>query len=70
MGKTQIGTGTQFTYKKFQESLSLCGVLLELVAQYHNEMSFQVEGTWQTLRTITHSIMVDTRVSDEYTHFH
>ena len=32
-------------------------------------MNYQVEVTWQKLRTVIHSIMVHTRVSDKYIHF-
>ena len=32
-------------------------------------MNDQVEVTWQTLRTISHSIMVNAQVSDKYIHF-
>ena len=32
-------------------------------------MNGQVEMKWQTLKTIAHSIMVHTRVSEEYIHF-
>ena len=32
-------------------------------------MNGQVEVTWQTLRTISHSIMVHTQVSDKYIQF-
>ena len=32
-------------------------------------MNSEVEATWRTLRTIVHSILVHTRVSDEYIHF-
>ena len=32
-------------------------------------MNDQVEVKWQTLRTISHSIMVNAQVSDKYIHF-
>ena len=32
-------------------------------------MNGRVEVTWQTLQTITYSIMVHTQVYDKYTHF-
>ena len=32
-------------------------------------MNGQVEVTWKKLRTIAHSIMVHSRVSDDYIHF-
>ena len=38
------------------------------MAPHHQEMNGQVEVTCQTLQTISHSIMVHTRVSDEYIH--
>ena len=39
------------------------------MATYYQEMNGQVEVTWQTLQTTTHSIMVHTRVSDKYINF-
>ena len=35
-----------------------------LAALEHQEMNEQVEVTWRTLRTITHSLMVHIRVSE------
>ena len=32
-------------------------------------MNVQVELTWRTLRTVTHSLMVHARVSEAYIHF-
>ena len=32
-------------------------------------MNVQVEVTWQTLQTITHSIILHTQVLDKYIHF-
>ena len=61
--------GMQFTSKEFQEGLYVCVVQLALASPYHQEMIVQVEATWQTLRTITPSIMLNTRVSDKYIHF-
>ena len=60
---------TQFTPREFQEVLSVRGVRLVLAAPDHQEMNSGVEFTWQTLQTISHSIMLHTRVSDEYIHF-
>ena len=40
-----------------------------LAAPEHQEMNGQVEGTWRTLRTIAHSLMVHARDLEEYIHF-
>ena len=69
MERIKTDSGMQFTSKEFQESLSVSGVRLTLSAPDHQEMNFQVEVTWQTLKNIAHSIMVHAWVSDEYTHF-
>ena len=65
----KTGAGIQFTYKEFQEGLIVRGVRLSLSAPDYQEMNGQVEVTWLTLRTIAHSIMVRTQVSDKYIHF-
>ena len=65
----QTDAGTQFTSKEFQGGISVRKVRLELAAPYHQEINFQVEVTCQTLQTISHSIVVHARVSDEYVHF-
>ena len=62
-------TGAQFTSKDFQEGIYVFRVRLELSAQDHQLMNGQVEVTWRTLRTISHSIMVHAWVSDIYIHF-
>ena len=69
MDKIQTNAGMQFTSKDFHEVIFLRGVRLSLAAPDHQEMNSQVEATWRKLRTITLSIMVHTRVSDEYLHF-
>ena len=40
-----------------------------LAVPEHQEMNRQVEVTWRTLRTISHSLMVHARVSEAYIHF-
>ena len=40
-----------------------------LEAPEHQEMNGQVEVTWRTLRTISHSLMEHARVSEVYIHF-
>ena len=60
----QTETGKQFTFKEFQESLSVYGLRLPFAAQYHQEIYGQVEVIWQTLQTISRSIMVHIWVSD------
>ena len=64
----QTEDGTQFIYKEFQEGVYVCGVRLALAAPDYQEMNGKVEVTWQTLRTIAHSIMVHTLVSEKYIH--
>ena len=65
----QTYAGAQFTYKDIQEVLSVRAVWLALVAPDHQEINVQVEVTWWTLQTISHSIIVHTRVLDKYIHF-
>ena len=69
MERIQTDSETQFTLKEFQEGLSLSGVKLAVVPPDHQEINGQVEVTWQKMRTIAHSIMVHTRVSDKYISF-
>ena len=40
-----------------------------LAALVNQEIIGQVKGTWRTLRTISHSLMVHVRVSEAYIHF-
>ena len=61
--------GTQFTSKEFKEECQTCGVHLTLAAPERQEMNVQVEVTWRTLRTISHYLMVNARVSEAYIHF-
>ena len=42
---------------------------MTLAAPEHQEMNGQVEVTRETLRTVSHSIMVHARVLDAYIHF-
>ena len=42
---------------------------MKLAEPKHQEMNGQVEVTWRTLRTVTHSLMVHDRVSEAYVHF-
>ena len=45
------------------------GFRLTLAAPKHQEMNGQVEVTWRTLRTISHSLMIHARVPEIYVHF-
>ena len=45
------------------------GVNFTLAAPEHQEMNVQVEVTWRTLRTISHSLMVHARASEAYINF-
>ena len=60
--------GTQFILTEFKGECQTCGVNLTLAAPEHQEMNGKVEVTWRTLRTIAHSLMVHTRVSEAYFH--
>ena len=51
----QTDAGTQFTHKKFQEGISVHGVQLSSAAPDNQETNGQVEVTWQTFQTISHS---------------
>ena len=42
---------------------------MTLAAPEHPDMNGQVEVTWRTLRTISHSLMVHARVSEAYFYF-
>ena len=64
----QTDASTQFTSKDFQEGLYVRVVQLTLVSPDHMEMNSQVEVTWRTLCTISHSLMVHAQVLDEYIH--
>ena len=61
--------GTQFASTEFKEECQTRGVRLKLTAPEHQEMNRQVEETWRTLRTVAHSLMVNTRFSEAYIHF-
>ena len=67
--RVQNDAGTQFTSKEFQEGVYVHRVRLALAAPEHQEMNGQVEVPQRKLQTIALSIMVHTRVSDEYIHF-
>ena len=69
MDRIQTDAGKHFTPKEFQEGLYVHGLLLALATPDHKEINGQVEVACQTLRTISHSIMVTAWVSDEYIHF-
>ena len=42
---------------------------MRLASPKHQEMNIQVEVSWRTLRTISHSIMVHARVLEAYIYF-
>ena len=67
--RIQTESGTQFTSKEFQEGLSISGVQIKLAAPDHQKSNGLVEVMWQTLRIITHSIMVHIRVFGKYINF-
>ena len=61
--------GTQFTSTKFQDECQTCGVHMKLADPDHQEMNGQLEVTWRTLRTISHSLVVHSIFSEAYIHF-
>ena len=61
--------GTQFTSAEFKEECQTHGVSLVLAAPEHQEMNGQVEVTWRTLCTVSHSLMLHARVLELYVHF-
>ena len=61
--------GIQFTSTEFKKECQTRGAHLTLVLPEHQEMNVQVEVTCITLRTISHSLMVYTRVLGAYIHF-
>ena len=61
--------GTQFTSEEIKDKCQTCGVSLTLAALEHQDMNGQVEVTWRTLRTISHSLMVHAKVPEVYVHF-
>ena len=60
---------TQFTSTEFKDECQTRGVRLMLAAPEHQEMNGQVEGTWITLCTVVHYLMVNARVTEAYVHF-
>ena len=54
--------GTQFTSTEFKDECQTRGVRLTLAAPENQETNRQVEVTWGTLRTVSHSLMVHARV--------
>ena len=69
MERISENAGTQFTSTYFQGECKTCGVRITLLALEHQEMNGQVEVTWITLCTISHSLMVLAQVSEAYIHF-
>ena len=69
MDGIQTDSFTQFTSKEIQEGLYVHGARPALAATDHQKINGQVEVTWQTLRTITFSIMVHAQVYEKYIHF-
>ena len=53
----------------FKDDFQFCGVCLTLAAPEHQEINVQVEVTWRTLCTVSHSLMVHARVLEVYVHF-
>ena len=54
---------------EFKEEFQTSGVHLKLAATEHQEMNRKVKVTWQTLRTIDHSLMIRARVLEAYINF-
>ena len=68
MERIKTDSGMQFTSKYFQGVVSLQGVQLALAVTDYQEINGLVEVTWQTLQTISYSIMVHAQFSDKYIH--
>ena len=67
--RVSADAGTNFTSTEFKNEFQTCRVRLTLEAPEHQEMNRQVEVTWRTLRTVSHSIMVHARVPEVYVQF-
>ena len=50
----QTDANMRFTYKEFQEGLSVHRVQLTLAVTDHQEINVKFEVTWKPLRTTTH----------------
>ena len=61
--------GIHFTSTEFKDECQTRVVRLTLAAPEHQEMNGQVEVTWRTLLTVSHSLMVHARVLEAYVHF-
>ena len=55
-------SGKQFTLAEFIEEYQTRGVHLTLADTEHKEINGQVEVTWRTLHTTSHSLMIHARV--------
>ena len=60
---------TQFASTDFKDECQTRGVRLTLAALEQQEMNGQVEVTWRSLRTISYSLMIHSRVPKNYIHF-
>ena len=61
--------GTHFTSTEFKDECQTHGFCLMLAAPEHQETNRQVEVTWRTLCTVSHSLMIHARVPEIYVHF-
>ena len=61
--------GTKVTLTDIKEEFQTRRVQLTLASTEHREMNRQVEITWRTSRTITHSLMVHAKFLEAYIHF-
>ena len=66
---TSAGLGTQFTSTEVQDECQAHGVWIALAYLEYQEIDGQVEVTWQTFGTISHSLMVHAQFSEAYIHF-
>ena len=64
-----VDAATKFTSTEFKDECQTRGVNLTLASPEHQEMNRQVKVTRRKFRTIAHSLMVHTRVSEAYVHF-
>ena len=69
LGIFSADAGMQFTSTEFEEKCQTRCVWLTLADPQLQEMNRQLKVTWRTLRTIAHSLMVHSRVSEAYFYF-
>ena len=69
MERIPSDSGMQFTSAEFQDKCQTRVVHLKLAALDYQEINQQVEVTWRTLHTNSHSLMLHARFSETYINF-